>query len=233
MKYLSLILILLILTGYNASAEEVKANLGPSTAFLKAKLSDERTEKYLLVLKLRELEQKLLEKDADSAQEKSDSNLRYTLARILILVESFLLVYCTILIKKLRKLDAIKKEHSRLEALNQELKINLQVGMEPLRLARIDLKDLKDKYEYKIELDKTREIDRVKKTAQDTSGADTKLAKVLADNIQVEDKNKALLKDHLRLIKVGQILGKFDSDDHKPLATELLEALNLVRAINK
>jgi hypothetical protein len=120
-----------------------------------------------------------------------------------------------------------------LEALNQELKINLQVGMEPLRLAKIDLKDLKDKYEYKIELDKTREIDRVKKMAQDTSGADTKLAKVLADNIQVEEKNKALLKDHLRLIKVGQILGKFDSDDHKPLATELLEALNLVRAINK
>ncbi|MBT8589619.1 hypothetical protein G6692_03680 [Polynucleobacter paneuropaeus] len=233
MKYLSLILILLILTGYNASAEEVKVNLGPSTAFLKAKLSEEQTEKYLLALKLMELEQKLIEKDADSAQEKSDSNLRYTLARILILVESFLLVYCTILIKKLRKLGAIKKEHSRLEALNQELKINLQVGMEPLRLAKIDLKDLKDKYEYKIELDKTREIDRVKKTAQDTSGADTKLAKVLADNIQVEDKNKALLKDHLRLIKVGQILGKFDSDDHKPLATELLEALNLVRAINK
>ena len=130
-------------------------------------------------------------------------------------------------------MDAINKEHSRLEALNQELKINLQVGMEPLRLAKIDLKDLKDKYEYKIELDKKREIDRVKRTVQDTSGADTKLAKVLADNIQAEDKNKALLKDHLRLIKVGQILGKFDSDDHKPLATELLEALNLDRAINK
>ena len=233
MKYLSLILILLILTGYNASAEEVKPNLGPSTAFLKASLSNERIEKDLLALKLRELEKKLIEKDADSAQEESDSNLRYTLARILILVESLFLVYCAIFIKKLRKLDAINKEHSRLEALNQELKINLQVGMEPLRLAKIDLKDLKDKYEYKIELDKKREIDRVKRTVQDTSGADTKLAKVLADNIQAEDKNKALLKDHLRLIKVGQILGKFDSDDHKPLATELLEALNLVRAINK
>jgi len=233
MKYSPLILMLLIMTGYNASAEEVKVNLGVSTAFLKASLSNEQTEKYLLALKLRGLEQKLIEKDADNAQEISDSNLRYTLARILILLESLLLVYCAVFIKKLKKLDTIKKEHSMLEALNQELKINIQAGMEPVRLAKIDLKDLKDKHEYKIELDKKWEIERVKKMARDTSSADTKLAKVLADNIQVEDKNKGLLKDHLRLIKVGQILGKFDLDGHKPLATELLEALNLVRAMNK
>lgn len=127
-----------------------------------------------------------------------------------------------------------EKKNKALKKLNEELNQKIQAGMEPIRVEMQKLEARKKKQDQ----EDSHHQDRMSKHAGEIAGilARKSEAEVCRDEVH-EDisiglaRNAEVAEANIKLIRVGQLVGNFDSTEAKQSIQDLLEALELVKSV--
>jgi hypothetical protein len=127
-----------------------------------------------------------------------------------------------------------QKKNKALKKLNEELNQKIQAGMEPIRVEIQKLEARKKKQDqedfHRQERMRNYEGELAKVLARKV-GADECHAEVLEDIDAGLARNAEVAEANIKLIRVGQLVGNFDSAEAKQSIQDLLEALELVKSI--
>ena len=127
-----------------------------------------------------------------------------------------------------------QKKHDALKKLNEELNQKIQAGMEPIRVEMQKLEARKKKQDQ----EDSHHLERMSKHAGEVAGilARKSEAQVCWDQVRKDvsislARNAEVAEANIKLIRVGQLVGNFDSAEAKQSIQDLLEALELVKSI--
>lgn len=140
----------------------------------------------------------------------------------------------TLVIFTLWSTSKAQKKYGALMKLNEELNQKIQAGMEPIRVE-----------EQKLEAKKKKQDQDDRSHSERMSKQKGEIAEILANTSKAENyhaeavehldaalsRNAEIADDNIKLIKVGQLVGNFDSTEAKRSIKDLLEALELVKSI--
>jgi len=184
--------------------------------------------------KVSNLSRELKTKNDIPVVEVSEKSFLFYLAWLVILVQTSILLYWYLVFRSPVKLNLAERNNIRLQIENKELSKNIAAGLAPVLKAKKEYQDLIDKEPYEASIFEFRQRGRVK----ELKDQEARLLKIQNDQEvaqeyinKAEARNLALSNAHIRLIQVGQILGKFDSASLGDLADGLVKALQITKAI--
>ncbi|QWD62181.1 hypothetical protein [Polynucleobacter sp. MWH-UH25E] len=140
----------------------------------------------------------------------------------------------TLVIFTLWSTSKAQKKYGALMKLNEELNQKIQAGMEPIRVEEQKLEARKKK----LDQDDQRHNERMSKQEGEIAvilANTSKAEKCHAEAVEHLDaalsRNAEIADANIKLIKVGQLVGNFDSTEAKRSIKDLLDALELVKSI--
>ena len=231
MRILIILFVLFAINGCGVVCEDYTSGV---VAKERAKFVLSEAEKTKNDQKLMQLEANLQAQIDAHNRDEWDSYFVSTLGvitRYVLLLGSLILVLAIVgfwaTSKTQKKNDALKK-------LNEELNQKIQAGMEPIRAEMQKLEARKKKQDQ----EDSHHQERMSKHAGDVAGilARKSEAEVCRDEVH-EDiriglaRNAEVAEANIKLIRVGQLVGNFDSAEVRQSIQDLLEALELVKSI--